>query len=79
LATAGLYARMRHPRYVGFVLIPFGFLLQWPTLLTLILVGMYMRLAHREEREALAEFGEEYARYMAAVPSFMPRWGRPPY
>ena len=45
---------MRHPQYVGFILVMFGFLLQWPTLLTLamfpILVGMYMRLAKGEER-----------------------------
>jgi hypothetical protein len=25
-----------HPQYVAFVLIMFGFLLQWPTLLTLV-------------------------------------------
>ncbi len=78
LATTGPYAFVRHPQYVAFVLIMIGFLLQWPTLLTLlmfpILVTMYVRLAHREERETLAEFGEEYARYMASVPAFIPRW-----
>jgi protein-S-isoprenylcysteine O-methyltransferase Ste14 len=62
LATTGAYARVRHPQYVGFVLIMLGFLVQWPTLLTLlmfpILVTMYVKLAQREEREALAEFGE---------------------
>ena len=80
LATSGPYARVRHPQYVGFVLVMFGFLLQWPTLLTLVmfplLVTMYVRLARHEERSALAEFGEEYTRYMAAVPAFFPRWGR---
>ena len=35
LATTGLYARVRHPQYVGFVAVLFGFLVQWPTLLTL--------------------------------------------
>jgi protein-S-isoprenylcysteine O-methyltransferase Ste14 len=79
LATTGLYAHVRHPQYVGFILIMLGFLLQWPTLLTLImfpiLVTMYVRLARREEREALAEFGEAYARYMARVPAFFPRLG----
>jgi protein-S-isoprenylcysteine O-methyltransferase Ste14 len=34
---------------------------------------MYVRLAHREEREVRAEFGETYARYAAATPAFIPR------
>lgn len=54
-----------------------GFLIQWPTIITLImfpiLVTMYVRLARREEREALAEFGADYARYVAATPAFVPR------
>jgi protein-S-isoprenylcysteine O-methyltransferase Ste14 len=53
-----------------------GFLFQWPTLLTLvmfpILVVMYVRLARREEREVLKEFGEVYARYAARTPAFFP-------
>lgn len=77
LATTGPYAYLRHPQYAGFSLILLGFLLQWPTLLTLlmfpILVTMYLRLARREEREALAEFGDAYARYAADVPRFFPR------
>ncbi len=80
LATTGPYAHLRHPQYAGFVLILFGFLLQWPTLLTLvmfpILVTMYVRLARREEREALAQFGEEYTRYATATPAFLPRFHR---
>jgi protein-S-isoprenylcysteine O-methyltransferase Ste14 len=77
LATSGAYARIRHPQYVGFVLIMFGFLLQWPTLVTLtmfpILVYMYARLARREEQEVLAEFGDEYRSYMARTPALIPR------
>ncbi|MFZ5673217.1 MAG: methyltransferase family protein [Pseudomonadota bacterium] len=77
LATTGIYARIRHPQYVGFVLVMFGFLLQWPTLLTLVmfpvLVFMYWRLARREEQEVLTEYGEAYARYMREVPAFIPR------
>jgi protein-S-isoprenylcysteine O-methyltransferase Ste14 len=34
-SSTGLYARLRHPQYVGFIVIMLGFLLQWPTLLTL--------------------------------------------
>jgi protein-S-isoprenylcysteine O-methyltransferase Ste14 len=79
LATTGAYARIRHPQYVAFVLIMFGFLLQWPTLLTLImfpiLVFMYVRLALREEREAQAQFGAEYERYAERTPRFIPHFG----
>ncbi|HEX8012115.1 MAG TPA: isoprenylcysteine carboxylmethyltransferase family protein [Casimicrobiaceae bacterium] len=78
MATAGPYARMRHPQYVGFVLIMLGFLVQWPTIITLImfpiLVTMYVRLAKREERDAQNEFGDEYRRYAASTPAFFPRW-----
>ena len=81
LATTGLYARMRHPQYVGFVLILLGFLLQWPTLLTLgmfpILLYMYYRLALREEQDMVAQFGDEYRRYKARTPAFFPRFGKP--
>jgi len=80
LATTGAYAYLRHPQYAGFILIMLGFLFQWPTVLTLgmfpILVAMYVRLAHREEREARAEFGEAYARYAATTPAFVPRLRR---
>ena len=80
LAVTGPYARLRHPQYAGFVVIMLGFLLQWPTLVTLImfpiLVTMYVRLARREEREVLAECGEVYARYAAVTPAFFPRLGR---
>ena len=80
LATTGAYAYLRHPQYAGFILVMLGFLLQWPTVLTLamfpILVWMYVRLARREEREVRTEFGEAYARYAAATPAFFPRLRR---
>ena len=79
LATTGVYARIRHPQYDAFILIMFGFLLQWPTILTLlmfpVLVWMYVRLARSEERDALAEFGDEYSRYAQQTPAFFPRIG----
>jgi protein-S-isoprenylcysteine O-methyltransferase Ste14 len=80
LATTGPYARIRHPQYAAFIVIMTGFLLQWPTLVTLvmfpILVTFYVRLAHREEREVAAEFGETWARYASATPRWFPRLGR---
>jgi methanethiol S-methyltransferase len=77
LARTGVYARIRHPEYVAFVLIMTGFLLQWPTLITLVmfplLVFFYVRRARREEQEALERFGESYRRYQAETPAFIPR------
>ncbi|HWQ38329.1 MAG TPA: isoprenylcysteine carboxylmethyltransferase family protein [Burkholderiales bacterium] len=77
LATTGAYARVRHPQYIGFVLIMFGFLLQWPTLVTLvmfpILVFMYAHLAKREEADMVEQFGDDYRRYRERVPAFFPR------
>lgn len=77
LATDGPYARIRHPQYAAFVLIMLGFLVQWPTLLTLLmfplLLWMYVRLARREEHEVEDEFGEAYRRYAATTPAFFPR------
>lgn len=80
LATTGPYSYIRHPQYVGFVLVLLGFLVQWPTILTLlmfpVLVVMYLRLAKSEEREVRAEFVEAYDRYAAEVPAFFPLWSR---
>jgi methanethiol S-methyltransferase len=80
LATTGPYARVRHPQYVGFILVMLGFFVQWPTLLTLamfpVLVFMYIHLAQHEEREAIAVFGDDYRRYMARVPGFVPHLTR---
>jgi protein-S-isoprenylcysteine O-methyltransferase Ste14 len=77
LATTGPYAKVRHPQYVGFVVIMFGFLLQWPTLVTLlmfpVLVYMYVRLAIQEERDSEAQFGEAWREYAAHTPRFVPR------
>ena len=79
LADTGPYARVRHPQYDAFVLIMFGFLLQWPTILTLlmfpVLVWMYVRLARREEQEAAEEFGDAYIRYVQKTPAFFPHTG----
>ena len=79
LATTGPYSYVRHPQYVGFILVMFGFLLQWPTILTLamfpVLVGMYVHLARQEECDARADFGDAYDRYAARTPGWFPQFG----
>lgn len=78
LAKTGPYARIRHPQYIAFVLILLGFLLQWPTLLTLVmfpvLLFMYARLAITEEAEMHKRFGAEFDAYAARTPRFLPSW-----
>lgn len=80
LAVTGPYAHVRHPQYAAFVLIMFGFLLQWPTLPTLvmfpILVAVYTRLAKNEEREVLEIFGDAYRDYQQHTPAFIPDLGK---
>lgn len=79
LATTGPYARVRHPQYLAFVLIMLGFLLQWPTLLTLLmfplLVWMYVRLARSEEADSVRAFGRDWEAYVARTPRFIPGIG----
>ncbi|HRH40830.1 MAG TPA: isoprenylcysteine carboxylmethyltransferase family protein [Pyrinomonadaceae bacterium] len=81
LATTGTYAYLRHPQYAAFILIMLGFLFQWATILTLlmfpVLVWMYVKLAKSEEREARERFGNEYDRYSAIRPAFIPYVWKP--
>lgn len=79
LATTGPYAYVRHPQYIGFVAVLLGFLVQWPTILTLamfpVLVWMYARLGRIEECEVRERFGAAYEAYAAQIPRFIPRRG----
>jgi len=78
-AATGPYSYVRHPQYVAFIAIMCGFLLQWPTIPTLmmfpVLVWMYARLAKTEERQMQMEFGTFYAEYARQVPAFIPHFG----
>lgn len=76
LATSGPYSYIRHPQYAAFTMIMLGFLLQWPTIPTLImfpiLVATYARLSIREEHDVEREFGDAYRIYAAKTPRFFP-------
>ena len=78
LATTEIYGLIRHPQYAGLILLIIGALIQWPTLITLlmapVLVVAYYRLAKREEQELETRFGNAYRSYKARVPAFLPRW-----
>jgi protein-S-isoprenylcysteine O-methyltransferase Ste14 len=73
--TPGLYRYIRHPLYLGFLLIfwstpdmSIGRLLFAAGATTYVLVG-----ARFEERSLLRRFGEDYARYRKRVPMLIPR------
>ena len=80
LATDGLYGLVRHPQYTGLFIGLFGEgVVHWPTVFSLtlfpVIVLAYVLLAHREEKQMLAKFGERYRTYRERVPMFFPGKG----
>lgn len=76
LVTDGIYALVRHPQYLGFLLITSGMLIQWVTIPTAlmgpILAVLYHRLAKEEEKDMEARFGNGYLEYKRKVPMIIP-------
>ncbi len=76
LVKTGVYQYIRHPQYAGLLLLSFGMMAEWATLPMLILypvmIGMYLRLAKKEEKDMLDEFGVEYGEYMKRTKMFIP-------
>jgi protein-S-isoprenylcysteine O-methyltransferase Ste14 len=77
LVTKSIYKYVRHPQYLGFLLITLGMIVLWPVITTVImwplLFLLYRQLATREEETMEKKFGEEYLRYKSEVPRFIPR------
>lgn len=73
LVTSGIYSYSRHPQYFGFILIIIGWLVGWPTILTIIfaiiLIFMYVRVCKIEEKE-LSHI-KKYKEYKEKVPFFI--------
>jgi protein-S-isoprenylcysteine O-methyltransferase Ste14 len=76
LVTIGVYAHVRHPQYLGIILISIALLIMMTTIPTLImfpvLVYAYYRLARKEEKEMVKKFGDEYVQYKRKVPMLIP-------
>lgn len=77
LVTSGIYAYSRHPQYLGFLLFLFGWFVQWPSLLTLVMLPIlgyfYYRLSVIEEDEVMETIDDEeaYREYIEATPRFV--------
>lgn len=76
LITTGIYARIRHPRYVEIVLstAAYAFFANYvgvyvTTVLTIVTLYLVVVL---EERELRDRFGAEYEEYCCRVPRFLP-------
>jgi protein-S-isoprenylcysteine O-methyltransferase Ste14 len=76
LVTGGIYRYIRHPQYTGLFLIITGWMFRWinPTILVMypILLILYYRLARREEKQVLLEYGDTYLQYKESTPMFFP-------
>jgi len=77
LMTEGIYRHVRHPAYLAIMLEVVSVPLVANAYGMLIFaIGWYVTLIllrwHREEREMIAKFGEQYIRYREQVPAFVP-------
>ena len=76
LVTSGIYRNIRHPQYTGIFLIITGWMFRWlnPSILVMypILLILYYRLARREERQVLKEYGDAYLEYKESTSMFFP-------
>ena len=75
LVTAGIYAYVRNPMYVGLAFLVVGIGIALASDWTLVMLVAAAALIHvgvvkREERYLEAKFGEPYRRYMATVPRY---------
>ena len=77
LATGGMNAVVRHPLYLGLLLVLWGAAASPFMLATAFFATLYIRIGiHFEERKLLALYGDAYARYQSAVPMLWPRLRR---
>ena len=80
LVTDGVYGYVRHPQYFGLIMVTIGLMVQWPTILALlmwpVLILMYIRLARKEEMDVEEIYGHLYLEYKKRVPMLIPNFKR---
>ncbi|MCK4478159.1 isoprenylcysteine carboxylmethyltransferase family protein [Candidatus Bathyarchaeota archaeon] len=73
----GVYARVRHPMYLGTLLTYLGFFLSTLSIISLglwiIVFFLYDRMATYEENDLIRMFGDTYRNYQRKVPKWFPR------
>lgn len=77
LVTNGIYRFIRHPMYLGFLILFFGYSLSMGSIFMTVVISLAFFLIFKnridiEERLLLSEFGEEYADYMERTNRLFP-------
>jgi protein-S-isoprenylcysteine O-methyltransferase Ste14 len=74
---SGVYSKVRHPMYLGGLLILLGFLLVSASFLAFGVWALFFvfmnRMATYEEKDLIKILGEEYVSYQHRVPKWFPR------
>ena len=76
LVTWGPYQYVRHPSYLGYFLMFFGFFLIWPSLLSILpwlAIPGYYHLTFEEEKLLTRRFGDEYLEYRKRTGRLLPK------
>lgn len=80
VVRTGIYAHVRHPRYLQYMLTLLGMVFLSGTggifLLVIVTILLYQIVAPLEEQELLEQYGCDYEAYARQVPRFVPRWRR---
>ncbi len=76
LVDSGVYSLVRHPMYLGILLLCLGFFLAIPSLISLAVwiafFLFYDKMATHEENDLIRIFGADYIAYQKRVPKWFP-------
>jgi len=77
LTTSGVYSKIRHPIYLGRILLNAGFLIIFPIIpmffVSIAFIIIWYLIALYEERTLMKKFGKKYVSYKKKVPMFIPK------
>jgi protein-S-isoprenylcysteine O-methyltransferase Ste14 len=77
LVTSGIYSKVRHPIYLGRMLLNIGFLIMFPIIpmlfVAIVFVIVWYLMALSEEMFLMKKFSKSYKKYKEKVPMFIPK------